>query len=101
MTWIWWSLGLALALLAVDRIATLAEERGWIYWRKRKPAASGGSGIMGDLMTALQPSQQVMQQELDHRDMLRDEIQSDQAGTPRSWIDLSGGKAWIAPHQGQ
>lgn len=101
MTWVLWSLGLMLALLAVDRIATLAEGRGLIYWRKRKPSASGRSGVMGDLMTALQPNRQVMQQEFDHLDVLRDEIQSDQPGTPRSWVDLSGGKAWTAPHQGQ
>lgn len=101
MTWFWWLLGLTLVLVMVDRLATSAEGRGWLYWRNRKPSTSGGSGILGDLMTALQPSHQVMQQELEHRDILRDDIQSDQHGTPRSWIDLSDGKAWTAPYRGQ
>lgn len=101
MIWIWWSLAVAVALLAVDRVATLAERRGWIYWRTRKPSASGGSGITGDLMTALQPSQQVVQRELDHRDMLGDEIRSDEPGTPSLWTELGDGGAWTAPHRGR
>ena len=95
MYWVWWSLGLVLGLLAVDRLACWAEVHGWLYWRKRKPSASGGTGALDGLMTILQPSRQVAVQELEHRDMLRLDAFDDRPGSAGSWIDLGTNTAVI------
>lgn len=53
-----WIGGVVIALFLIDRIALWAEERGWIYWR-RKRAQTGalGSALM-EMNTFTNPSAQ-------------------------------------------
>src|SRR6185503_10492179 len=45
----------AIGLILLDRVAVWMEARGWIYWRKQKPAGkSGGGGGMSGLLTDFQ-----------------------------------------------
>ncbi len=42
-----WIGGVALALFLIDRLALWAEDRGWIYWRRKKAHTGAlGSALM-------------------------------------------------------
>lgn len=42
-----WIGGVALALILIDRLALLAEDHGWIYWRRKKAKTGAlGSALM-------------------------------------------------------
>ena len=42
-----WIAGIAIALIALDRLLLWMEARGWIYWRKVKSKSSGGDVLTG------------------------------------------------------
>ena len=72
MTWLWWCAAVAVLLL-VDRLATWAEGRGWIYWRRRRPSAGGGAGVLGGVADVFHPAQGVTVQERRYQDLRVDE----------------------------
>ena len=43
-----------IGLILLDRVAVWMERRGWIYWRKEKPANNSGGGGMTGLLTEFQ-----------------------------------------------
>lgn len=72
MTWLWWCAAVAVLVL-VDRLATWAEGRGWIYWRRRRPSAGGGAGVLGGVADVFHPAQGVTVQERRYQDLRVDE----------------------------
>ena len=52
----------AIGLIALDCVARRMERRGWIYWRKRKPA--GGGGAMAGMLTGFQ---QIVEPQVEYR----------------------------------
>ncbi len=56
MTWPWVVLAVVVGLLVLDRVALWAEQRGWIYWRRRKPSPQAGAGMFGELVEMFEPS---------------------------------------------
>jgi hypothetical protein len=42
-----WIAGIAIALIALDRLLLWMEARGWIYWCKVKSKSSGGDVLTG------------------------------------------------------
>ena len=63
---------LVLALFFLDRIGLWAEERGWVYWRKRKPSAGALGNSLQELNSFLRPNAKLVvehkQKELKPRD---------------------------------
>ena len=88
MEWVGWALGAVVALLALDRLATWAEARGWLYWRKRKPGQLPGGGILGDLVEVFQPARRHVVQERDRQRLGAHLLSSD--GAPPG-VDLEHG----------
>lgn len=43
------------ALILLDRLLLAAEERGWIYWRRRKASPATRAGAMLELHAMLEP----------------------------------------------
>ena len=65
---------MALAVIA-DRLARAAEDRGWIYYRQRRPQSGGATAsVFGPLFDIVQPSRQiVIEQQQQHEELLREE----------------------------
>lgn len=53
-----WIIGVAIALFLVDRLALWAEDRGWIYWRRKKAQSGAVSSILMELNVVTNPSAQ-------------------------------------------
>ena len=53
-----WIVGVAIALFLVDRLALWAEDRGWIYWRRKKAQTGAMSSILMELNIVTNPSAQ-------------------------------------------
>ena len=57
----WWTTGLAwgaaglVTLWLLDRGALWAEDRGWIYWRKRQPDRATSGNAMLEVQALLEP----------------------------------------------
>ena len=66
---------IALAVLALDRLGLWAESRGWIYWRRRRPEASGA--VLNPLMDVFQPGHVHVVEAQQDRDVL---VRTDAAG---------------------
>ena len=82
-----WLAVVAVAAVGVDRAATWAESRGWLYWRRRKPSGASG-GMVGELIAVFQPSREHVVAE---RDRTRLDIQRATDGAPDLRIDLDAG----------
>ncbi|MDH6279392.1 hypothetical protein [Prescottella agglutinans] len=82
------SLVVVLVVLAVacDRFALWAARRGWIYWRKHRPTASGGAvvGPFGEILSLLAPSYRHAVEESQSKATLR----VDQATGDGNFVDL-------------
>ena len=78
-------LALALAVLALDRLGLWAESRGWIYWRRRKPEASGA--VLNPLVDVFQPGHVHVVEAQRDRDVL---VCTDVAGAGRPDSELGG-----------
>lgn len=70
-----WPLTLLLALVglfALDRLLRWMEERGWIYYRLRKPSSSGALDALAEFQAMLTPNAQqivvVKQERREQRD---------------------------------
>jgi hypothetical protein len=47
VNWFILVLGAVIAAVVIDRLMLAAEQRGWVYWRRRKPTTSAaGSAIL-------------------------------------------------------
>lgn len=53
-----WVAAIGATLVAIDRLALWAEERGWIYWRRKKAVTTSLGAILSDLNTVTNPSAQ-------------------------------------------
>lgn len=53
-----WIGGAALSLYLIDRLALWAEDRGWIYWRRKKAQAGAMSSILMEMNVITNPSAQ-------------------------------------------
>ena len=71
-------LALALAVLALDRLGLWAESRGWIYWRRRRPEASGA--VLNPLVDVFQPGHVHVVEAQQDRDVL---VRTDAASAGR------------------
>jgi len=67
----------AAALFGFDRLLLAAEQRGWIYWRKRKASPGSLGSAMMEIHSHLQPSARHAVEE--QRRVVEDE---DDAGEP-------------------
>lgn len=73
MTWAAWVVAAALALALVDRLALLAESRGWIRWR-RTPSSRSATG------NALLHVQAIFEPQIQHVVDEREQIGAEQPG---------------------
>ena len=76
---------IALAVLALDRLGLWAESRGWIYWRRRRPEASGA--VLNPLVDVFQPGHVHVVEAQQDRDVL---VCTDVAGAGRPDSELGG-----------
>ena len=53
-----WTAAIAVAAFLFDRLALWAEERGWIYWRRKKAQSTSIGAILSDLNAVTNPSAQ-------------------------------------------
>ena len=53
-----WAGGAAVALFFIDRVALWAEQRGWIYWRRKKAQTGAMSSILMEMDIITNPSAQ-------------------------------------------
>ena len=53
-----WAGSAAVALFFIDRVALWAEERGWIYWRRKKAQTGAMSSILMEMDIITNPSAQ-------------------------------------------
>ena len=73
----------AVALFVVDRLLRKAEDRGWIYYRTKK-AASGSltAAAFGPAFDVLQPTRQVIVDERQHQELMREQAGIDDDHEP-------------------
>jgi len=55
-----WLLVVGLALLALDRVGLWMERRGWIYYRRRKPASSALGNAFLEVQALLEPEKRTL-----------------------------------------
>ena len=68
-----WTLAIAgLALLLLHYLLSYAEERGWVYYRKRR-GSYGGLGVTSDFLNMYDPSRRHLQQIVRESEWKRDE----------------------------
>ena len=63
-------LGLIAAAFLLDRLGLWMEQRGWIYWRKKKADTGGGGGAMAGLLTGFQ---KIIEPQIEHRQQVMEE----------------------------
>lgn len=78
---------IALAVLALDRLGLWAESRGWIYWRRRRPEASGA--VLNPLVDVFQPGHVHVVEAQQDRDVL---VRTDAAGAGRPDPESASGR---------
>lgn len=98
MKWLLVAAGIALALVAIDRV--VARWAGGVGEARRTPRSArarrsgGGSGALGDLIEVFQPNHQHLVAEQSRQ---RGEIREVGSGAPPLGIDLERGVATLAP----
>lgn len=70
-------LGVAAALVALDRLALWAESRGWLYWRRSERRGGGSLGLLEEIY---QPS---MIHVFEEETRLQTEAEQDESGEGR------------------
>lgn len=70
-------LGVAAALVALDRLALWAESRGWLYWRRSERRGGGSLGLLEEIY---QPS---MSHVFEEKTRLQTEAEQDESGEGR------------------
>ena len=64
--WTLIAVGVAVAAFVVDRLLLWAEERDWIYYRKRKPSITSLGTALFQMQAIVQPEKQhIVEQELE------------------------------------
>ena len=58
---LWFFLGAAIMLWGLHRFLTYAEDRGWIYYRKKR-GSYGGLGVTSNFLNIYDPSRKHLQQ---------------------------------------
>ena len=53
-----WLGGVIVTLFMIDRLALWAEERGWIYWRRKKAQTGAMSSMLMEMNVITNPSAQ-------------------------------------------
>ena len=53
-----WIGGVVVTLFMIDRLALWAEERGWIYWRRKKAQTGAMSSMLMEINVITNPSAQ-------------------------------------------
>ena len=53
-----WIGGVVVTLFMIDRLALWAEERGWIYWRRKKAQTGAMSSMLMEMNVITNPSAQ-------------------------------------------
>lgn len=95
MTWLWTLLGLAGLVVGLDRLGLWAEARGWIYWRRSRPSATGSGGdILTDLIELFQPAHRHLVEEQQYE---RRTIAQFGSAAPPLDVDLDAGTATLRP----
>ena len=66
----------AIGLILLDRLAVWMGSRGWIYWRKQKPASKSGggcgmSGLLTDFQQLVEPQVRHVIQDREERRLVR------------------------------
>ena len=83
---IWWTIALLVGLVGavlrlLDRMLLKAEQRGWIYWRHRKPHSSSLGSAMLTVQGLLEPDKQHVVEERQRQaadiDVAEDDYQLD------------------------
>jgi hypothetical protein len=76
-----WTLAMAaLALVALHNLLSYAEDRGWIYYRKRR-GSYGGLGVTSNFLNIYDPSRRHLQHAVREAEWKRDE--DDDGDDPR------------------
>jgi len=71
-----WILGIVVALYLAHRLAVFAEDRGWIYYRRRGSASSMGNAML-EVQSMFEPGQRAVLEE-----RLRDGAEAEESGDP-------------------
>ncbi|WP_433566850.1 hypothetical protein ACQP1O_17675 [Nocardia sp. CA-151230] len=90
---VWLVVGIVVFGVVLDRLGVWAEERGWIYWRRRSGSAAA-AGLVGDMQALVSPSSQHTRQELRSRQLRGEQLGS--ADHPLG-VDLARGIAHLSP----
>jgi hypothetical protein len=53
--WVGWFLAATVVVWSLDRLALWAEDRGWVYWRRRH-GTGGSATVLGDVFLLFQPN---------------------------------------------
>jgi hypothetical protein len=92
MGW-WWLPVSVVGLAALDRLALMAEARGWLYWRRTGRHGGGGGGsAIGELIEVFQPSRAFTVEETERR---RLDIAQHGSEGPSLGVDLEAGVAFV------
>jgi hypothetical protein len=69
-----WTAGVVLFLYVADRLLLAAEDRGWIYWRKKKASPGTAGNALLHMQAILEPQRRhVLEQRLDEHEEKDDE----------------------------
>jgi hypothetical protein len=74
MTWFWIVLGVIVVIYGLHRLALLAEERGWIFYRTRPPRVR----MLGLLEELVQPSVEYQIEEESSEAIRADQVETGQ-----------------------
>ncbi len=79
MNWIVNILLILVGLFILDRIGLWAEQRGYVYWRKKKPGSSGFGNALGEFQSFLRPSAKHVMETQEKKDIKERDDQGDVA----------------------
>lgn len=56
MAWWGWSIAVGVTAIALDRVLLALEQRGLVYWRRRKAASGSASSAMLGIQALVEPA---------------------------------------------
>ena len=84
--------GLIVLAIIADRLARAAEDRGWIYYRKRQAQSGTISGaVFGPMFDLAQPSRQIIIEQLVHEELLREDSGQGEGSDDGAWPRFPAG----------
>jgi len=76
---VWWLLLALAALVVADRLLLRAEARGWVYYRRHRATSTQvGSAAFGPVFDLIQPTRQVIVEERDRQELMREQAGQDE-----------------------